>query len=688
MQRRRQLNKDQQTEHWRPTPSTAVLRPLPRMRKAPMASVKEQACSRLAALRSNHDLCDASIVVQGQRLPIHLALVAEISPVFKKALCGDFKEGRNKTLVLSLSSPAVVNIILDYAYGVFARKQLADFDLCLQVWRDGHMYQIEGLCEEAAKVAFREVTVNNLVDLVHHATMYGTDADYSSACRLVAYHFNETARSCRSFASLRFHEMVQILRSNYLIGREDDILTSTLQWVKQNPAAEKYEIDSLLACIRIERLTDLDRIEALCASATCPLSLVRQSTRICFHRMKAELAMARVGRVVNIVHPKSSRFFVNGQDCLRGNRTHFTCGNLAMAAWIDLQTNLCLKVDHLVRRPTGKRSLQQEVANARLSVYVVECSQGQDACMQNVTNSVVDFEDGAFGGQVKLPSSKLPIEERVFWVFALHKAEVVPSAFPCPSCFTVPPSECDSPCRCGRQFPKAEAVFSPSSVRVGGFDDSDDDDFYEDGNAGNGEVAGNVGYAGAGPSAGPFNESAGNANASANTASDQNHEGDGGAVANWTSSFQDINGIGFGMGGSMIGQSFVQAAVAAAAAGVDIDTMYPFDFTAPGDSHDGEEDAAASDSFADEDGGDEDLDAAYEEGDDAQEFDSYAGGDDEGQDFESYAGGDDDGQDLDSYAGGDDDVFDFDSYDEGEDDGLDFDSFGEEDDFDEGGDLE
>lgn len=55
-------------------------------------SAKADGSSRLAALCTNNELCDATIIVNDQSFPIHVAIVAEISSVFKKALCGDFKE--------------------------------------------------------------------------------------------------------------------------------------------------------------------------------------------------------------------------------------------------------------------------------------------------------------------------------------------------------------------------------------------------------------------------------------------------------------------------------------------------------------------------------------------------------------------------------------------------------------------
>lgn len=67
-------------------------------------------------MRINHDLCDAWVEVDGGKIPVHIAVVVDVSPIFKAALCSDFKEGRNKTLALKESSRKCVDVILDFVW--------------------------------------------------------------------------------------------------------------------------------------------------------------------------------------------------------------------------------------------------------------------------------------------------------------------------------------------------------------------------------------------------------------------------------------------------------------------------------------------------------------------------------------------------------------------------------------------
>lgn len=68
-------------------------------------------------MRANHALCGRPVIVLDETIPIHLNNVTAVSPVFKTALCGEFKERKEKSIVLIESTIDVVNVILDYAYG-------------------------------------------------------------------------------------------------------------------------------------------------------------------------------------------------------------------------------------------------------------------------------------------------------------------------------------------------------------------------------------------------------------------------------------------------------------------------------------------------------------------------------------------------------------------------------------------
>lgn len=77
-------------------------------------SAKDLALLRLAALRTDHSMCDAVLYVEGQPFPVHKLIVAQVSPFFKTALYGSFKEDLHKEIVLE-QSKEVVSIVLDFS---------------------------------------------------------------------------------------------------------------------------------------------------------------------------------------------------------------------------------------------------------------------------------------------------------------------------------------------------------------------------------------------------------------------------------------------------------------------------------------------------------------------------------------------------------------------------------------------
>lgn len=48
--------------------------------------------------------------------PVHVVVLAALSTFFKAAICGEFKEGKIKSMELNGSSPAAVGVILDFAF--------------------------------------------------------------------------------------------------------------------------------------------------------------------------------------------------------------------------------------------------------------------------------------------------------------------------------------------------------------------------------------------------------------------------------------------------------------------------------------------------------------------------------------------------------------------------------------------
>lgn len=165
--------------------------------------------SRLAVLRTDLALCDGEIVVGEQSFPVHTAIVALASPVFRAVFCGDFKEGREKKLVLTETTAEAVVVILDFAYETFQEKQLANPSFCLQVWQAAHAYQSIELRCLAAQTAMKNTSADYRVRVFEHASLYGSSTESEQGLELFADALVANSKECTDFGRLP----VQLLMS-------------------------------------------------------------------------------------------------------------------------------------------------------------------------------------------------------------------------------------------------------------------------------------------------------------------------------------------------------------------------------------------------------------------------------------------------------------------------------------------
>lgn len=230
--------------------------------------------------------------IRGEEFPAHTVIVVAVSPFFKTALCGDFKEGTSKMIELNGPSPASMSILLDFAYGEYSKMQLQDFSLRLDVWQDAHCFGITPLWKEAAHHALHNAEPQHMVDLVHHAELYGTEAESGVARRVLVENVVKVAEMSSRFGALSFRQLLNAKSSQLLVAYEDEILDIVNKWVGLNDDASKKEVEELYGQIRLERLRDRDRAQKLSMSPTYLAPLARQAFRLYFHASEASAKSA------------------------------------------------------------------------------------------------------------------------------------------------------------------------------------------------------------------------------------------------------------------------------------------------------------------------------------------------------------------------------------------------------------
>lgn len=135
------------------------------------------------------------MVADSKTFPVHIAFVGDLSPLFTKAFCGDFKKRAERSVCFPKSSAAVAKAIWDFAYGVLSPLQPKDMTFCLQVLCDAHMLGVDELRHNASTAAFEAAArPQRRVEVALLAELYGTDADRKLQMKGFGQTFAQAAR--------------------------------------------------------------------------------------------------------------------------------------------------------------------------------------------------------------------------------------------------------------------------------------------------------------------------------------------------------------------------------------------------------------------------------------------------------------------------------------------------------------
>lgn len=168
--------------------------------------------------------------------------------------------------------------------------------------------------------------------------------------------------------------MIKALSSQDLIAKEDDIVDVILKWIAMNGTASKNQVEPLYGRVRLERLKNVARIEELCSTHKCPVSLVQQANRIAFQRLQADVAASSAGFKPYQTHREHAKFFIRDQDSHAGHRNCFYCGGYAMEVWMSGGLELSIRVEHRLENDSQLHTVPELLENESFYLNVSSIS--------------------------------------------------------------------------------------------------------------------------------------------------------------------------------------------------------------------------------------------------------------------------------------------------------------------------
>ena len=196
-------------------------------------------------LSNANGLCDTIFIIGPEKIKMHgvRALLANISPVFRAQLFGNFKESqKNEEIEFPTLSPIVFECILRCSLGL--NPKICERS-AVSLLSASQMLQIEALQKECHHYLQHCIHEKNVLFLLNSAyCLNSLDADLCAKCKKIIFGASvDSILQNEGFYSLHPDLLIEIISSNELEAKEEFIWESVIKWA-QNVMAKKLKFVS------------------------------------------------------------------------------------------------------------------------------------------------------------------------------------------------------------------------------------------------------------------------------------------------------------------------------------------------------------------------------------------------------------------------------------------------------------
>ncbi|DBB17399.1 TPA: hypothetical protein ACH3X3_014431 [Trebouxia sp. C0006] len=130
--------------------------------------------SSMQTMHQQMEFSDATIVVEGQTLRAHRAVLAAASPVFACMFRSKMQEGKSQSIVMNDVAASTVEMLLQYVYGCLKPElTLAE---AVAMFEASDMYALTGLHQQCTRLLKALISFDNVFDLAELAQLHDCPA--------------------------------------------------------------------------------------------------------------------------------------------------------------------------------------------------------------------------------------------------------------------------------------------------------------------------------------------------------------------------------------------------------------------------------------------------------------------------------------------------------------------------------
>lgn len=209
----------------------------------------------MAGVNSTSDL---TLVVGGERIPVHKSVLSAGSPYFKAMFSGGFEESAENELTLhDVTSPRAFKSIIRFIYTGHLPLEGLNFKTLLETFLLAHFYQLVALVEAIPEqmLSDSKTELNQLIVLFDYAVLYDLEV-IKKECQYRIEAKSRRVLNGDAIIGLSAQALKELLSSDhFLVDNEMDILVAIKRWIKKNPGGDK---EAVLSAFRPGLISNAD----------------------------------------------------------------------------------------------------------------------------------------------------------------------------------------------------------------------------------------------------------------------------------------------------------------------------------------------------------------------------------------------------------------------------------------------
>ncbi|XP_048837002.1 kelch-like protein diablo [Brienomyrus brachyistius] len=201
----------------------------------------------LKQLLDAQQLCDVTLLVEGQRFMCHRVLLAAVSPYFRAMFTSPLVESRLAEIRLEEVTPSIMETVIQFIY---TGKAGLSLETAEDLFVAANRLQVMPLQELCSRFLFEHLSVENCLGMYSLAHSHHDQLLLRASLRMVAHHFPRVARQ-RDFLLLDPGTLGSLLASDQLgVESEVEVYDAARRWAEHQPRQRYAHMPALLRHLR------------------------------------------------------------------------------------------------------------------------------------------------------------------------------------------------------------------------------------------------------------------------------------------------------------------------------------------------------------------------------------------------------------------------------------------------------